>query len=52
MQGRANLLQTEFNRAFQIGSQTEAFFYIEKDNDPDLNTKIDGWNTVQIVPIL
>ena len=52
MQGRANLLQTEFNRAFQPGSQTEAFFYIEKDNDPDLNTKIDGWNTVQIVPIL
>ena len=29
MQGRANLLQTEFNRAFQTGSQTEAFFDIE-----------------------
>ena len=52
MQGRANLLQTEFNRAFQPGSQPEAFFDIEKDNDRDKNTKIDGWNTVQIVPIL
>ena len=30
MQGRANLLQTEFNRAFQPGSQTEAFFDFEK----------------------
>ena len=29
MQGRTNLLQTEFNRAFQPGSQPEAFFYIE-----------------------
>ena len=44
MQWRANLLQTEFNRAFQPGSQPEAFFDIEKDNDRDLNTKIDGWN--------
>ena len=52
MQGRANLLQTEFNRAFQPGSQTEAFFDTVNDNDRDLNTKIDGWNTVQIVPIL
>ena len=52
MQGRANLLQTEFNRAFQPGSQPEAFFDIEKDNDRDLNTKIDGWNTLQIATIL
>ena len=30
MQGRANLLQTEFNGAFQPGSQPKAFFDIEK----------------------
>ena len=50
MQGRANLLQTEFNRAFQPGSQTEAFFDIVNDNDRDLNTKIDGWNTQRQPP--
>ena len=50
MQGRANLLQTEFNRAFQPGSQPEAFFDIENDNDRDLNTKIDGCNTQRQPP--
>ena len=34
MQGRTNLLQTEFNRAFQPGSQSAAFF------DIDLKTQI------------
>ena len=29
MQGRANLLQTELSRAFQPGSQTEAFYHIK-----------------------
>ena len=50
MQGRANLLQTEFNRAFQPGSQTEVFFNIVNDNDSDLNTKIHGWNKQSQTP--